>query len=70
MAKPQYGAAHRRRRAEWKLELTRTGGRRCACRGQCGRHRGRCREWITAASKNSPAFSPRTVSRTPILVSS
>ena len=50
MAKPQYGAAHRRRRAEWKLELTRTGGRQCACRGQCGRHRGRCREWITAGS--------------------
>ena len=50
MAKPQYGADHRRRRADWKLELTRTGGRRCACRGQCGRHRGRCPEWITADS--------------------
>lgn len=51
MAKPQYGAAHRRRRAQWKAELTRTGGRQCACRGQCGRHRGRCREWITAANE-------------------
>lgn len=50
MAKPQYGAAHQRRRADWKLELTRTGGRQCACRGQCRKHRGRCREWITADS--------------------
>lgn len=50
MPKPQYGTAHRRRRAQWKAELTRTGGRRCACRGQCGRHRGRCPEWITAGS--------------------
>ena len=50
MAKPQYGAAHRRRRADWAAELTRTGGRRCACRGQCRHHQGRCREWITAGS--------------------
>ncbi len=51
MPKPQYGADHRRRRADWKQELRRTGGRRCCCRGQCGRHRGRCTEWITADSK-------------------
>lgn len=51
MPKPQYGAEHRARRAAWLDELTRTGGRQCACRGQCGRHRGRCREWITAEGK-------------------
>lgn len=51
MAKPQYGADHRRRRRDWQAELTRTGGRRCACQGQCGRHRGRCTEWITAGSE-------------------
>ncbi len=50
MAKPQYGADHQRRRSAWTAELTRTGGRRCACRGQCRRHAGRCREWITAGS--------------------
>lgn len=51
MPKPQYGADHRRRRADWQAELTRTGGRRCACRGQCRHHRGQCREWLTADSE-------------------
>ena len=46
MPKPQYGADHQRRRADWAAELQRTGGRQCSCRGQCGRHRGRCRTWI------------------------
>lgn len=47
MAKPQYGADHTRRRRAWERELRRTGGRQCACRGQCGHHKGQCQTWIT-----------------------
>ena len=42
MAKPQYGAAHKRRRASWETELHRLGSIDCGCNGECGRHAGRC----------------------------
>lgn len=48
MPKPQYGAEHQARRDAWADELRRTGGRRCACRGQCRQHHGRCAAWLTA----------------------
>lgn len=42
LSKPQYRGHHLSLRQAWVAELTRTGGRRCACRGQCGHHHGRC----------------------------
>jgi len=37
-----YGWAHQQDRADWQGEIERTGGIRCACRGTCGHHAGRC----------------------------
>lgn len=51
MAKPQYGAAHQRRRREWAAEISRLGAVQCGCLGQCRRHQGPCPTTITPTSR-------------------